>query len=913
MGYIAKGSITLDTVNDAYSVSLSKSSCVIRADFDGSNPQLDDAQTTITLSRGEKTAVFDCSLVTSANGSISATLTSNSAKTSYVLTIASIPANSLGGSVSVSIATNDGFSTTVQFGYTVLRESSMLDWIKDWEGSKTKIGGTYIMTPKLFIGKKSQFADYAEGGSNEQSSIMDVPGLTGVYIGPDSTSTGIYGYNNSVEIFHINEQGGQIGGWAIYGDGIYNDAGTMKILSEGAITATDTSGNSLWEIHADGTASFAKGNVTFSADGSASFTGTVKSSSGSIAGWSITQNQISQGNVCLDLLSNAIGVMRDSYLIQTDTSEPLLLDNIRQSGGVAIYYTSDTDWGLIGYNAGSLTQSASLVFSLGLSNKIAGWQFDESSLWSGTKNNTTGGYTTSGITIGSAGMRGLHWYIDNSGDISFMDGQIQFSSTNNGGSIVGWMLNDKRLSTNNVAIVSDGTNAGVYMTVASNVNLNSISSTSLATTISNKGGVYMKVGTNGTFFASYNQSGEKTFELKSNGVSSIAGWNFDGDALYIGDKKTTSGEFTADYGYMTISSTGIRSCFWRLEADGSGSLADGMIEWDADGMMTINATLSADNITSGTISTAEIKNASGTWYLKQDGSGYLANKNISWDSDGVLSVKGEVTATSGRIGDWYIIDGLIKSISNSTGETYVELDASNQKIIIQAPSASGEWNMEESYGSVMSLDATTGIIKACAINPPTFSSAISYISSNGIFSNIAQTNAMPLSSGYTHRGAIVGVGCAYVNKNEWAIDGDETIVAGVYGRASNEGTAATYGGFFYQLKACGLTTSVYYFTSRDNGRQLSLDKTTVIGLINSGETCTLYLPLNAHEGQEVEVIQMGAGTTRIDTNDGTHIFNDLSEDDYYDCGLGTTHIFKRVRFYIGDELYEVWTARKYQY
>lgn len=55
---------------------------------------------------------------------------------------------------------------------------------------------------------------------------------------------------------------------------------------------------------------------------------------------------------------------------------------------------------------------------------------------------------------------------------------------------------------------------------------------------------------------------------------------------------------------------------------------------------------------------------------------------------------------------------------------------------------------------------------------------------------------MPASSGYTHRGAIVGLGFANVAKNSWAINAIDTIVAGVYGRASNRGTAPAYGGFF---------------------------------------------------------------------------------------------------------------------
>lgn len=45
---------------------------------------------------------------------------------------------------------------------------------------------------------------------------------------------------------------------------------------------------------------------------------------------------------------------------------------------------------------------------------------------------------------------------------------------------------------------------------------------------------------------------------------------------------------------------------------------------------------------------------------------------------------------------------------------------------------------------------------------------------------------------------------ANVPARTWAINAVDTIVAGVYGRASNSGTAPAFGGFFYDLFAGGL-------------------------------------------------------------------------------------------------------------
>lgn len=650
MGYIAKGTITLDTVNDAYTVSLTKSSCVIHADFDGSNPQLDDAWTQITVCRGDKRMAFDCTKIEETNRPEVKITTDN--RTSYIVRLTSVPSNSLEGSVGLYIHTDDGWNTDIRLAYTIVRESTMLDWIKDWEGGKTKIGGTYIMTPKLFIGKKENFAEYAEGGSSPQSDIMAVPGLTGVYIGPDASSTGLYGYSNSKEIFRLNDKGGMIGGWTITETGLTSRNGLLQILGDGAIKASNDKGDTMWEINQDGAASFAKGNVNFYANGNADFKGKITSTEGSIGGWSITQNQIWKGNLGLDCRENAIGVAKANIVFNAITNEPCLLSSVKNAGGVAIFYGSETNWGLIGYKPSSLGRPT-CVFELGAANSIAGWSFDQSALWSGIKNDTVGAYTTDGITLGANGIRGKKWYIDTNGNVSFMGGLISFSTDNNGGEIVGWKLNAKRLSNPNVAIVSDTANAGIFMSVADGTDFNNFASSSLTDYIDVHGGIYMKTKTDGVSFAAYDQNGYKIFKLRSNGVSSIAKWNIENDALFVGSKKVGAGSFTDAAGSITLSETGIRSNKWRLEADGSGSLAGDMISWNAAGEVDFKAKVSADNITAGTISACTIQSSeqNPAWKLNANGTGFFAKGNIFWNENGEATFIGGINAKSGKIGD----------------------------------------------------------------------------------------------------------------------------------------------------------------------------------------------------------------------------------------------------------------------
>lgn len=684
MGVIAKGEITLSNVNDAYTVSLTKTSCVVNADYDGSNPKLDEAYTTISVKRGDKKQWFKVAVISKTNDSIIITNVSmpsggdeSTLFEECIFRFDSVPTDVLEGSATIQISTEDGYVADVVFSYTVVRESTMLDWIQEWEGNKTQIGGNSIITPRLFVGKK------ITNGEN-YNSIFNVPQLTGVYIGPageNGNSCGVYGYKAGGKIFHLDDTGGYIGGWTINTEGIYSAKGALRILASGTIKVVNSEGDSIWEIKENGDAFFAFANVKFYSNGDAEFAGTIKSKDGQIGGWTINDN---------NLYSTQIGINSSGKYIAIANIASIPMYNgdwngnhfawVKAYGGVAMYYSQSSDFGFVAY------KGSSKVFSAGSVNMIAGWNFDHNSLWSGNKNNTIGAFTTSGITIGSNGIRGIKWYIDSNGDISFMNGQIKFTANDNGGEIVGWKLNSQRFSTKKVALVSDSSNTGLYLSASSEASFNTTASSSLKDFIVSKGGVYLNVSSNNTVFGAYNSSGGKIFILQSNGINSIAGWNFDNDVLYTGTKAASG--FTAS-GSITLGPTGLRGYKWRFENNGSGAIAGGNISWDSSGNVTfasnvkigwnnlggtiINSEgvfagkISADNITAGTISTANIRNQSNTWYLNQDGSGALANGNISWDEKGNVTVNGKIIATSGSIGGFEIGSSRIGSSATASG------------------------------------------------------------------------------------------------------------------------------------------------------------------------------------------------------------------------------------------------------
>lgn len=439
MGTVAKSSITLVSISDAYSLLLTPNSCVIKADFDGSNPKLEHAYTIISAYCGdEKTPIeIDSSTIVKSNDNIEYQLIKVDSYR-YRLSIISLPIDILQGYIEIPVLSGVSAGLTGRFTFSIVRESTMLDWIQDWESNKTTIGSSYVITPKIFVGKKII-------GSHD--SLEDIPGLTGVYIGPsENNGAGIYGYKDNKEIFHIDQTGGKIGGWDITSGGIQCEDGTLSIKSEGAISA-QSEGIIHWSLNKDGSASFANGNVTMDVEGNASFKGTIETSGGSIAGWTIGVDSIYNGTIGINSLKKFIAIANVTSV--QDTGDQL--DWVKEYGGVAMYYINNADYGLIGY------KNNEKVFSAGADNFIAGWHFDENAIWLGTKNNNINQHTSTegDITIGTNGLRGFKWRLEGDGSGVLAGGNITWDTQGNtsitgkitatGGSIGGFDIGDGRI------------------------------------------------------------------------------------------------------------------------------------------------------------------------------------------------------------------------------------------------------------------------------------------------------------------------------------------------------------------------------------------------------------------------------------------------------------------------------------
>ncbi|MDD6104126.1 MAG: hypothetical protein PUB73_05920 [Bacteroidales bacterium] len=455
MAILAEGGITLTSVNDACSVLLSPSSCVIHADYDGSNPILNTAFTDINVIRGNVKLPItpsNISVIAKSDSEIVCAFQTVNFFTQRLF-ITYLPSTILNGSIQIQV-TYDSLIMTPTFVFSVERESTMLAWIQDWETRKTQIGSEYIITPKFFAGKKE--ADNS---------------LTGVYVGPDANGAGIYGYQAGKEIFHLNEIGGSIGGWNIQNGGISTSDGKLRILSEGSIISLNSDDEVIYGLYKTGEATFAKGNVLFHADGSASFKGSITAEGGSIAGWNIASRAIWKNHILLDSLTNYIG------LGPAEITNANLADNtyshrniVQTSGGISMFYTSANAYGIEGYLP-AVYGETKLVFKLGDVNKIAGWTFDVNSLVSNyvtlTNQTNNAGVYFSADDISEVASSGLSAHINagtgayikaGSGVVELagvVDGATVFKMGTGGNQIAGWSFSNTAIWTGN-ATVQDG-------------------------------------------------------------------------------------------------------------------------------------------------------------------------------------------------------------------------------------------------------------------------------------------------------------------------------------------------------------------------------------------------------------------------------------------------------------------------
>ena len=260
-------------------------------------------------------------------------------------------------------------------------------------------------------------------------------------------------------------------------------------------------------------------------------------------------------------------------------------------------------------------------------------------------------------------------------------------------------------------------------------------------------------------------------------------------------------------------------------------------------------------------------------------------------------------AEGANIGDWFIKSG--KIVSTLASGDIIELDAKNNRIQITSARSGGDYSMETSLGSIIRLDAYSGIVETRSKT----SNYTSYMSPSGLFANRAGTQCVAASTGYDQRASVCGLGWGNLSKSAWSLGTDEKLVAGVYGTASNSSTAPYYGGYFRLLKAMGLVYGTKYITS--SGVYLTDYMSLVVGFTNG--RANVYLPASSREGQTIILKQWWTGYMRIYPRSGQKLYDDNTENEYYDVGCGQEVIAHFVRASINGENVQVWLLSRYKF
>lgn len=259
-------------------------------------------------------------------------------------------------------------------------------------------------------------------------------------------------------------------------------------------------------------------------------------------------------------------------------------------------------------------------------------------------------------------------------------------------------------------------------------------------------------------------------------------------------------------------------------------------------------------------------------------------------------------AEGANIGDWFMSGG--KIVSTLLDGNKIILDASMARILIESGRSGGDYSESQYQGSKITIDANNGLIEARSKS----NSRVAYMSPTGIFCNNAETQAVSAILGYTHKASIVGLGFGTVNKSDW---NNENFLAGVYGRASNSGTAPAYGGFFQNLMAAGLFLHRKAIEESSSSVYLSETDSLVIGYSRNQQI--VYLPSDGVIGRTIFFKQWWTGYMRVYPRSGNVLYDDHTQNDYYDIDEGQGAIFHFTVGYVDGVKKSAWLVSRYKF
>ena len=235
-------------------------------------------------------------------------------------------------------------------------------------------------------------------------------------------------------------------------------------------------------------------------------------------------------------------------------------------------------------------------------------------------------------------------------------------------------------------------------------------------------------------------------------------------------------------------------------------------------------------------------------------------------------------AEGANIGDWFIKSG--KIVSTLASGDIIELDAKNNRIQITSARSGGDYSMETSLGSIIRLDAYNGIVETRSKT----SNYTSYMSPSGLFANRAGTQCVAASTGYDQRASVCGLGWGNLSKSAWSIGADEKLVAGGVRNSLKQQHGTVLWRLFQAAKGYGGWCT----------GQSTLHHRAFI----SQTTCRSWLDLQTDGQMSISRLlpvrgpddnfeaTWWTGYMRIYPRSGQKLYDDNTENEYYDVGCG---------------------------
>lgn len=556
---IARGQTTISIQKDSYTISQSLGEYVFPADHSGKLLSAVTLTSTIKVTLGDSEYKdFTIGAIIKPTGFSSITVDNNRKTVTYTLAAGTTTLADHGSlDIPVTIA---GTVYRLSFVWSKAKagapgtagtDANLLDWVREWNTGKTLIDSHTVITPKLFAGVKN--TDGTITGTAIGRFSLSTKTASGSIV--TETIDGICGFRNGYKTFLLDNGGNvQLG----YGDQfIRYDAATGKITFGAGVSLNWT--NAIQQAKTE-TLNAAAATAQSKADAALGSAKSYADTKKSEAVNSAAATAQSKADAALNSAKSYADTKKSEAITQAgkDADSKISALTATLNASIADAKKAGTDARAV---ADAITSKANTE---GWSNKLT--YIDANGIFTGKLSaNTVSAINinASQITAGTIATARL-----NAAEIR---SNIINAAYINGltcafvrGTIGGWTIGTTTLSNSHILLDSGNKRVVVY-------------GASSGATSGKRVQLYYNSDTDFGFYAT---DAAGTCLARFGSANQIAGWNIDASRIY---KNNIA--LGAD-GSITNGSK------WKLNNDGSGSIASGNISWDAAGVVTFSAAVS---------------------------------------------------------------------------------------------------------------------------------------------------------------------------------------------------------------------------------------------------------------------------------------------------------------------------------